>query len=114
MGTAEQPRIGFTGLDLWELDVRTGLQPGHPRPARVESAARSERAVYSWLSAISAGAHASAAALGEGVPAAVFCGSNRSDEEDPARCGLACAPELGIAAPLADLSADQVSMLAQV
>ena len=94
--------------------MRTGLQPGHPRPARVESAARSERAVYSWLSAISAGAHASAAALGEGVPAAVFCGSNRSDEEDPARCGLACAPELGIAAPLADLSADQVSMLAQV
>ena len=94
--------------------MRTGLQPGHPRPARVESAARSERAVYSWLSAISAGAHASAAALGEGVPAAVFCGSNRRDEEAPARCGLACAPELGIAAPLADLSADQVSMLAQV
>lgn len=104
----------YAGLDLWELDVRTGLQPAHPRPARVESAARSERAVYSWLNAISTGARASAAALGDTVSSAVFCGANRDDEENPARCGLACAPELGVAAPLADLSADKVSMLAQV
>ena len=102
------------GLDLWELDVRTGLQPGSPRPAHVESAARSERAVYSWLSAISSGAQASAAAIGEGVRAAVFCGGNRSDEENPARCGLASAPELGIMSPLAELSAEEVSILAQV
>ena len=102
------------GLDLWELNVRTGLQPSSPRPARVESAARSERAVYSWLSAIALGAQASAAALGEGVGAAVFCGGNRSDEEDPARCGLASAPELGIVSPLAELSSHEVSMLAQV
>ena len=102
------------GLDLWELDVRTGLQPGSPRPAHVESAARSERAVYSWLSAISSGAQASAAALGEGVGAAVFCGGNRSDEENPARCGLASAPELGIMSPLAELTSQEVSSLAQV
>ena len=102
------------GLDLWELNVRTGLQPSSPRPARVESAARSERAVYSWLSAIASGAQASAAALGEGVGAAVFCGSNRSDEENPARCGLASAPELGIMSPLAELSSQEVSSLAQV
>ena len=102
------------GLDLWELNVRTGLQPSSPRPARVESAARSERAVYSWLSAIASGAQASAAALGEGVGAAVFCGGNRSDEENPARCGLASAPELGIMSPLAELSSHEVSTLAQV
>ncbi|CAK0785177.1 hypothetical protein CVIRNUC_008383 [Coccomyxa viridis] len=101
------------GLDLWELNVRTGLQPSSPRPARVESAARSERAVYSWLSAIASGAQASAAALGEGVGAAVFCGGNRSDEENPARCGLASAPELGIMSPLAELSSHEVSTLAQ-
>ena len=85
----------------------------HDQP-RVESAARSERAVYSWLSAIASGAQASAAALGEGVGAAVFCGGNRSDEEDPARCGLASAPELGIVSPLAELSSQEVSSLAQV
>ncbi len=102
------------GLELWELDLKTGSQTGNPQPARVESAARSERAVYSWLSAISSGAQASAAALGDEISAAVFCGSNRTDEENPARCGLACAPELGFATPLADLTVDEVSMLAQV
>ena len=56
----------------------------------------------------------SAAALGVGVGAAVFCGGNRSDEENPARCGLAFAPEMGIVSPLAELSSQEVSTLAQV
>lgn len=98
-----------------------------PRLARVPSRAltlpqfpetvpRSERALHAALAAISAGAAASAQQFGEDTAedAVVFCGINAHDMENAARVGAAAASQLGVVNPLAGLSPEAVTALAQV
>lgn len=103
-----------SGMDLWELDTRVAPQPKGNSPQLSELAPRSERAVYTSLAAISVGAASAAADLGDGADAVVFCGANARDLGNAARCGLRAAGDLGVVCPLADLSPDIVTQLAQV
>lgn len=101
-------------MDLWELDTRVAPQPKGESPQFSETAPRSERAVYTSLAAISVGAASAAADLGDSKDAIVFCGANARDLSNAARCGLKAARDLGVVCPLADLSPDIVTQLAQV
>ncbi|EIE21800.1 hypothetical protein COCSUDRAFT_66687 [Coccomyxa subellipsoidea C-169] len=102
------------GVDLWELDTRVAPQPKASLALIDEAAPRSERAVYASLAAISVGAASAAADLGDGAEAVVFCGANAHDLANSARPGLRAAGELGILCPLADLSPETVTVLAQM
>ncbi len=101
-------------MDLWELDTRVAPQLKASLALIDEAAPRSERAVYASLAAISVGAASAAADLGDGAEAVVFCGANAHDLANSARPGLRAAGELGILCPLADLSPETVTVLAQV
>ena len=101
-------------MDLWELDTRVAPQPKGKLAQLSETAPRFERAVYTSLAAISVGAASAAADLGNSADAVVFCGANARDLNNAARCGLRAAGDLGIVCPLADLSPDIVTQLAQV